>query len=92
MGGGATPPLQKRIDEEIATHLGHLDRTLAGREFIVGSDFTGADVQITFVAEIATLLAQIEPYPNLSAYLTRMHTRPAYRRAIERGGPSVLNV
>ncbi len=92
MGGGATPPLQRRIDEEIANHLGHLERALAGREFIVGGDFTGADVQITFVAEMATLLGQIGPYSNLKAYLTRMHTRPAYRRAIERGGPSMMNV
>jgi glutathione S-transferase len=92
IGGGATPPLQRRIDEEIANHLGHLERALAGHEFIVGGDFTGADVQITFVAEMATLLGQIAPYPNLRAYLTRMHTRPAYRRAIERGGPSMMNV
>ncbi len=92
MGGGAAPPLKSRIDEEIANHLGYLDRTLAAREFIVGSEFTGADVQITFVAEMATLLGQIEPYQNLKAYLARMHTRPAYRRAIERGGPSMMAV
>jgi len=92
MGGGAAPPLQKRIDEEIANHLGYLDRTLAGREFIVGNEFTGADVQITFVAEMATLLGPIGPYSNLRSYLTRMHARPAYRRAIERGGPSMMDV
>ena len=92
MGGGAAPPLQKRIDEEIANHLGYLDRTLAGREFIVGNEFTGADVQITFVAEMATLLGQIGPYSNLKSYLTRMHARPAYRRAIECGGPSMMDV
>jgi len=92
MGGGAAPTLQKRIDEEIANHLGYLDRTLAGREFIVGNEFTGADVQITFVAEMATLLGQIGPYSNLRSYLTRMHARPAYRRAIERGGPSMMDV
>ena len=92
MGGGAVPPLQKRIDEEIANHLGYLDRTLAGREFIVGNEFTGADVQVTFVAEMATLLGQIGPYSNLRSHLTRMHARPAYRRAIERGGPSMMDV
>ncbi len=92
MGGGAAPPLQHRIDEEIANHLGYLERTLSGREFIVGSEFTGADVQITFVAEMATLLGQIGAYPNLRSYLTRMHARPAYRRAIARGGPSMMDV
>jgi len=92
MGGGAAPPLQRRIDEEIANALGYLARTLAGREFIVGNEFTGADVQITFVAEMATLLGQIGPYSNLRSYLTRMHARPAYRRAIECGGPSMMDV
>jgi len=41
---------------------------------------------------MATLLGQIEPYQNLKAYLARMHARPAYRRAIERGGPSMMAV
>jgi glutathione S-transferase len=93
MGGGAVAaPLQQRIAQEIANHLGYIDRALAGREFIVGNELTGADVQITFVGEMAKLLGQLGDYPNLDSYVTRMHARPAYRRAIERGGPSMLNV
>ncbi|HEY2386227.1 MAG TPA: glutathione S-transferase family protein [Candidatus Binatia bacterium] len=92
MGGGAAEPLQRRIDEEIANHLGYVERALAGREFLVGTELTGADVQMTFVAEMAKLLGRLGDYPNLSAYVARMHARPAYRRAIERGGPSMLDV
>jgi glutathione S-transferase len=92
LGGGAAEPLQRRIDAEIANHLGYIDRALAGREFLVGNDLTGADVQMTFVAEMAKLLGRLGDYPNLSAYVTRMHARPAYRSAIERGGPSMLDV
>jgi len=91
-GGGAAEPLQRRIDEEIANHLGYVERALAGREFLVGNELTGADVQMTFVAEMAKLLGRLGDYPNLSAYVARMHARPAYRRAIERGGPSMLDV
>ncbi len=93
MGGGTTPePLQRRIAEELANHLGYVDRALAGRQFIVGDTLTGADVQITFVGEMAKLLGRLGDFPNLDAYVSRMHARPAYRRAIERGGPSMLAV
>ena len=91
-GGNVAEPMKRRIDEEIANHLGYLERSLDGREFIVGNAFSGADVQITFVAEMAKLLGQLESRPNLSGYVSRMHARPAYRRAIERGGPSMLDV
>ncbi len=90
-GGDVPAPFKQRIDDELANHLGYLERSLAGREFIVGSAFTGADVQITFVAEMAKLLGQLADRPNLAAYVARMHARPAYRRAIERGGPSMLD-
>jgi glutathione S-transferase len=93
LGGDAVAePLKRRIDEEIANHLGYLERALAGREFIVGDGLTGADIQLTFVVEMATLLGQLGSYPNLTAYVARMHGRPAYRRAIARGGPSMLAV
>jgi len=93
LAGGEVPaPMKQRIDDELATHLGFLEATLAKRQFIVGDQFTGADVQITFVAEMAKLLGQLSERPHLTAYVARMHARPAYRRAIERGGPSMLDV
>ena len=92
LAGGEVPAAMKqRIDDELANHLGYLERSLAGREFICGTAFTGADVQITFVGEMAKLLGQLGDKPNLMAYVARMHQRPAYRRAIERGGPSMLD-
>ena len=91
-GGNVPEPMQRRIADEIANHLGYIERSLAGREFIVGDSLTGADIQITFVGEMAKLLGRLEPSPSFAAYVTRMHSRPAYRRAIERGGPSMLDV
>lgn len=90
-GGDVPAPMKQRIDDELANHLGYLERSLAGRQFICGDQLTGADVQITFVAEMAKLLGQLGDKPNLTAYVARMHQRPAYRRAIERGGPSMLD-
>ncbi|MCW5891180.1 MAG: glutathione S-transferase [bacterium] len=86
--GGA--PLKPRIDAEIANHLGYVDAALAGRRFLVGDELTGADVQMTFVGEVARMFGQLASWPNLAAYVERMHARPAFRRAVERGGGYML--
>jgi glutathione S-transferase len=82
----AGAPLHPRIDSEMANHLGYVDRALKGREFFVGRSLTGADIQMSFVGEMAKVFGKLGPYSNLSAWLTRMHARPAFRRSIEKGG------
>ena len=83
----AGAPLHPRIDSELANHLGYVDRALKGREFFVGPSLTGADIQMSFVGEMAKVFGKLEPYPNLAAWLGRMHARPAFQRSIEKGGP-----
>ena len=79
-------PLHPRIDSELANHLGYVDGALKGREFFVGPSLTGADIQMSFVGEMAKVFGKLEPYPNLAAWLGRMHARPAFQRSIEKGG------
>ena len=83
--GEAGAPLKPRIDSEIANHLGFVDRSLEGREWLIGDAFTGADVQMSFVGEAARGLRAA--YPKVDAWVRRFQQRPAYRRALERGGP-----
>jgi len=83
----AGAPLHPRIDSELANHLGYVDGALKGREFFVGPSLTGADIQMSFVGEMAKVFGKLDPYPNLAAWLERMHARPAFRRSIEKGGP-----
>ena len=83
--GEAGAPLKPRIDSEIANHLGFVDRSLAGREWLIGDALSGADVQMSFVGEAARGLRAA--YPNIDAWVRRFQQRPAYRRALERGGP-----
>ena len=83
--GEAGAPLKPRIDSELANHLGYVDRTLQGREWLVGNAFSGADVQMSFVGEAARGLRA--SYPAVDAWVRRFQQRPAYRRALERGGP-----
>ena len=86
--GEAAAPLKPRIDSELANHLGHVDRALQGREFLVGDSLTGADVQMSFVGEAARELRG--QYPAMDAWVRRLQARPAYQRALERGGPYAL--
>jgi len=84
--GDAAAPLTPRIESEIANHLGHVDRSLKGREFLVGDSLTGADVQMSFIAEVAGAFGKRAAYPNLDVWIKRLHERPAYKKALEKGG------
>jgi len=83
--GDAGAPLHPRIDSELANHLGYVDRALQGRDWLVGDSLTGADIQMSFVGEAARTLRA--DYPALDAWVRRLQQRPAYRRALQRGGP-----
>jgi len=85
--GEAGAPLGPRVTSEIENHFGFLDGELAGRDFFVGKDLTAADVNLTFVLQAGRLLHGLQKFPNLAAFLERMQVRPAYQRALERGGP-----
>ncbi|WP_404364787.1 glutathione S-transferase family protein [Corallococcus coralloides] len=85
--GDAAAPIKPRIDSELKNHLGYLEGVLQGREYLVGNALTGADIQLSFVLEAAKSFRLLSELPNLTAYLDRLHARPAYQRALERGGP-----
>ena len=85
--GEAGAPLQPRIAGETANHLGYLDTSLTGRDWLMGDALTGADVQMSFVGEMAVARHQAERFPALAAWVKRFKARPAYQAAIARGGP-----
>lgn len=79
---------QKRIQPMIDNHLDYLERELAGREWFVGDDLTAADIMLSFPLEAARARAGLgASRPNLAAWLARIHARPAYQAALQRGGP-----
>ena len=57
----AGAPLHPRIDSEIANHLGYVDGALKGSEFFVGNSLTGADIQMSFVGEMAKVFDKLGP-------------------------------
>jgi glutathione S-transferase len=86
--GGA--PLHPRIESEIANHLGYVEGALSGRDFLMGAGLTGADIQMSFVPEVAKAMGKLPSYPNMAAWIERLHARPAWSAALERGGPYAL--
>jgi len=90
--GEAAAPLTPRIESEIANHLGYVDSALKGRQFLVGDSLTGADIQMSFVGEVAGAFGKRAAYSNLDKWVARLHERPAYKKALERGGPYGLAV
>jgi glutathione S-transferase len=75
------------IMPQIANHLNYLEAELGKLTWFAGEQFSAADIQISFVLEaVAARAGMDEKYPKLTAFLERIHARPAYQRALERGG------
>ena len=84
--GEAGAPLHPRIEDELANHLGYIDRSLDGRDYLLGGELTAADIQLSFVGEVAGAFGRFETVPHIAAWVRRFQARPAYRAALEKGG------
>lgn len=82
--GGAA--LLARAESEIALHLGYLNQALSGTPWLLGAAFSGADVQMSFVGELAGSRTDRSRYPKVDAWVARLQARPAYRKALALGG------
>ena len=84
--GEAAAPLKDRIDGEIDNNLAYIEAALAGQDYILAEGFSGADVQLSFVGEVARAFGKLGAYPNISAWVARLHERPAFKASIDKGG------
>jgi glutathione S-transferase len=76
------------IAPQLTLHLDFMESELVSRPWFAGGQFTAADVQMSFPLEAAAARAGLNASrPKLMAFLDRIHARPAYRQALERGGP-----
>lgn len=75
------------IEPQIKLHLDYLEGELGKSPWFAGPEFTAADVQMSFPLEAAASRGGLdEKRPLLMDFLKRIHARPAYQRALERGG------
>lgn len=84
--GRMATPLRRRVDYELGLNLAFIDHCLAGNDYLLDSGFTAADVQMSFVGELAVTFMDASRYPGLDSWVSRFQARPAYRAALERGG------
>lgn len=79
------------LDPNIKVHLDYIESELRKSTWFAGDAFSAADIQMSFPAEaIAARGADANAYPRLLEFLKRIHARPAYQRALEKGGPYEL--
>jgi glutathione S-transferase len=76
------------LDPQIGLHLDFVESELSKSEWFAGESFSAADVQMSFPIEVAAVRAGLgAERPRLNAFLERIRARPAYQRALARGGP-----
>ena len=75
------------VDPQLRDHVGFWEAELARSEWFAGDQFTAADIMMSFPVEAGADRAfDATTKPRLKAFLDRIHARPAYRQALERGG------
>jgi glutathione S-transferase len=76
------PALVPEARAQLTAALGVVDRALAGRPFILGADFSAADVMIGSTLGWARMMGIVgTELPNVSGYTDRLGQRPAFQRA-----------
>ncbi len=75
------------VQPNIDAQMRFLEAELASRPWFAGAEFSAADVQMSFPVEAAAARNGMDGVPKLRNFLARIHARPAYKQALERGGP-----
>ena len=75
------------VAPQIRLHLDWMESELAKAPWFAGDAFTAADIQMSYPVEAASLRAGLGEHPKLADWLARIHARPAWARALAKGGP-----
>ncbi|WP_044561206.1 glutathione S-transferase [Azospirillum sp. B4] len=76
------------VDPQLKLHADYWEAELGECPWFAGREFTAADIQMSYPLEaFAARAGMVDAYPNILSFLARIRARPAYQRAIERGGP-----
>ena len=84
----STQVLTALVNPQLKQHMDFWEAELSKSAWFAGEAFTAADIQMSFPLEAAAARAGLEQgHPKAIAFLDRIHARPAYQRALEKGGP-----
>ena len=80
--------LSTLVEPNLKRQLDFMESELGKSLWFAGDDFSAADIQMSFPVEAAAARAGLDASrPRLMSFLQRIHSRPAYRQALARGGP-----
>jgi glutathione S-transferase len=80
--------LATMVTPQLKTHMAFWEGELTKSEWFAGDTFSAADIQMSFPLEAAAARGGLEHgHPKAIAWLAKIHARPAYQRALEKGGP-----
>ncbi len=85
--GDAAAPLQPRIQEQIGSHVAYFSAQLGDNDWLVENTLSGADIMMSFIAEIAAAQGLGAHFPNVAAYAKRLQARPAWAAAAAKTEP-----
>lgn len=85
--GEAAKPLQPRIEQQLESHFAYMEQMLRPSGHFVLDDLSAADIMLSFPAEAAMMQGRLDKLPKLAGFVDQIHARPAFKRAVERGGP-----
>jgi glutathione S-transferase len=84
----STQVLTALVNPQLKQHMAFWEADLSKSQWFAGDEFTAADIQMSFPLEAAAARAGLDQgHPKAMAFLDRIHARPAYQRALEKGGP-----
>ncbi len=85
--GISTTAMKSFIQPQLDLHMGYWEDVLSKSAWFAGPEMTAADIMMSFPVEAAHSRGGLDKrYPRLLAFLARIHDRPAYKRALDRGG------
>ncbi|MBX2798537.1 MAG: glutathione S-transferase [Myxococcales bacterium] len=76
---------------ELKRHIAHIEAHLGAQPWFAGDSFSAADIMMSYPLEAGTARgAAGDAQPKIADWLARIRARPAYAKALERGGPFTL--
>lgn len=84
--GDAAAPILPIIHQELKVHFDYMEYHLTGHTYFAGDELSGADIQMVFPLEAAKKHGRLLGYDACIDFVNRMQERPAYLRALKRGG------
>lgn len=83
-------PMDAAATEELERALGYIGTLLGDHDWLIGDLFTAADIQMSFIPELALAVGTAGNHPQIEAWQRRLYARPAFHRSMARGGTYIF--